>query len=484
VDDIETTGRWRRPDEPGVSVAGTLTYSSQGIRLSTAEPMITPERTQRLESFTLGTVSWPVVHGETDGGQIVTLLDAESRYSPFGTHMTRAQAALLGDRPVHVDAFVEVRMSFDWLTAWLSPPQIYDRGEFGDDPEMRVDLARHVLARAPVDDNTLEFVAGSQWRMDRDSAHVDRATYVSLTLAEPTTCREILDRHVRPMQDFLVVAMGRPVQLTGLHLRTSESDQSSPDDSKFVADELFEVKVPLIQRDVQSASGYGELHAYPSPVLLDGASLLQHAPKIMAGWNAVNDRNRTAVIRLNAQAYARFNYLGNQCAAVAQAFESLFMRECGTKQKTKAEHAERVKLVHDALTTAGLRDDIVSWATNVLRARNDKSFPERFAAVIALSGQLGTMLLDALPDLAEQLSGLRHTVSHGSATEGRPSVDDDQMRRMYFLKELGTWVMRTALLELSGAPVAAVAVKNPRVTEAVHQLQLLGDQGRRQAART
>jgi hypothetical protein len=230
------------------------------------------------------------------------------------------------------------------------------------------------------------------------------------------------------------------------------------------------VKVPLLQREPHASPDGGELNAYPSTVLLATEQFLAGAAKIMSGWYDVNRRNRTAVIRLNAQAYARFNYLGNQSAAVAQAFESLFLGECETKQKTKSEHEKRVEKVRNVLASADLDEDIVKWATAVVRSRNDKSFSERFADVIALSGELGSYLISAIPDLADKLTELRHKVSHGSATTDRPATNDPAVQRMYYLKELGTWIMRTALLELSGAAVAQRAVDNPFVTHAIAQL--------------
>jgi ApeA N-terminal domain 1 len=473
MDDLELTVRWSRPDAPEERFIGSLSYSKRGIVVTSDEPMVAGKRKDNGSvEYTLGTVSWPIVHGVADDGRFVTLLEAESQYGfPYGKHITRAHAALLGDRPVAADAFREVRMCFDWLTAWLEPPMIYDRGPDDDAPQMIVDLELKTVASVDLDGAAIAFMAGTTSHTSRHQISVTRETWVSVVPSEPKTWRQLLDEYVRPLQDFLVVALGRPVQLISLHLAVAGPPPITDDD--LWSAPFHDVKIPLIQREPQDMPGRGELNAYPSTVLLPTEQFLDQAVEIVRGWYDVNLRNRTAVIRLNAQAYARFNYLGNQSAAVAQAFESLFLGECETKQKTKSEHAERVAKVCKALTEAGLDSEVVSWATAVVQARNDKSFPERFADVIALSGQLGQYLTTKLPNLADQLTTLRHSVSHGSASSDRPSTNDPAIQRMYYLKEIGTWIMRTALLELSGAAVASKAVENPFVTHAVAQLVAL-----------
>jgi hypothetical protein len=461
VDEGTVEGVWWLPTAPSTRVYGRLSYGTQALRLVTNETLIAPERSAKAMTWNLGTVAWPIVHGETEANTAITLLGAESRYAPIGKHVTRAGCALLGPDVLERDAFAEVRLTFDWLTAWLCPPKIYDRGPHDDDTEMRVDLRRQSLCGVPVDSDHVEFMANAKWQLAHDAVEVQRSTYVGVRFGEPSSWREILEQHVRPLQDFLVVALGRPVQLTGMYLRPAVEPLS---------EDFYDVKLPLIQRDAVSETSYGHLHAFPSTVLLDGAEFLKHAEDIVPGWYDINARNRIAVIRLNAPAYARFNYLSNQCASVAQAFESLFMGECATKQKGRAAHAERVRQVQETLEAAKLDPEIVTWATNVVRARNDKSFSERFADVIGLASSFGSALVEDMPDLANDLTALRHAVAHGARTDGTGTLSGPDVDRMFYLKEIGTWIMRTALLELSGARVAASARTNARVTDAVAHL--------------
>ena len=50
-------------------------------------------------------------------------------------------------------------------------------------------------------------------------------------------------------------------------------------------------------------------------------------------------------------------------------------------------------------------------------------------------------------------------------------VDDPAIQRMFYLKEIGTWDTRTALLELSGAHVATNATNSPHVMHAMGESQ-------------
>ena len=362
METIDKRSSWGTARGSAPAVPGRLTINGGGIRLVTETPLAVAD--MDVAGLIGAVVELPIVHGETDAG-CISLLDAETVASPFGSSVTRAQAAVIGDAWVKSDAFVEARFSFDWLTAWLAPKSTYDRGEHDDDPILTADLAEQAPCDADAGRATVESVAATSWKAERNAVSVRRETYVRVFLPSALGWDAILRRYIRPLQDLLVVALGRPAQLTGTYLRPA----GQPDAP---AAALLELRTPLVHRADRGRPTYQQLHAYSNAVLLDDSEFVSNATTILSGWFVVIDKHRVAVMRLNGPSCAPFNYLDNQWAAVSEPMESLHMGLFAAREKTPAEHKARVAAVVAAMEAAGLDQAIQTWATKILESPNDK----------------------------------------------------------------------------------------------------------------
>jgi len=84
---------------------------------------------------------------------------------------------------------------------------------------------------------------------------------------------------------------------------------------------------------------------------------------------------------------------------------------------------------------AELDSQVVKWALNVLRGRNDKSVPTKIHELAQQTGAVGTAVLAADPDFAKTVASARVGVSHGGASKTLSRVEH------YWYGDVLTWVV-------------------------------------------
>jgi hypothetical protein len=161
----------------------------------------------------------PVVHGRLRDGRESTLLDVRGTdaSSPYGHVAERhSVAAALLPGLIEQDLFVEASCRFDGLSAWVDPdPMSEERG--GPDDRLVVRTARCVLAEAEHDGLTIRLVVGVEGTSGGDRVHLDQVCQLELQ-GPPSPLAVVVDRWVRPVQDFLVVVLGGPARLASLRV--------------------------------------------------------------------------------------------------------------------------------------------------------------------------------------------------------------------------------------------------------------------------
>jgi hypothetical protein len=445
---IETSARWWRPEfEEGV-VDGDLIVDSAGIRLELHEALQTPAVAENgQQTWSLGVWSYPVIHGAIRNGDAITLLDAEGILNPnlgkaASRESVRAAVCLTGDTWAESDAFTHARVEFDALNAWLGAPSILDEGN-GDRQLLTIDLKEHELGTATIGADQISFVTGATGTWASDNVDLKQHSAIRLTFAEPLGWEEIVTRHVRPLQDFLTVALGRPVNMTRLMLRPSTANER---------DGLLIARLILTQAGPTLVTA-ADVISYRAPTLLTGIDVAEIGWDIVANWYRVREKFRPVVTELNSPLYAPFNYGGVRYSAIVRAVEAAHLAlGLGGRDKTKNDHAKRVAAVIEAARAANVDEQTITWAGNVLATRNDKSFSTRIAEVVKQSGALGEQIESTLKTFSDDAAAARHTGAHG----GGAPADDGAVSQRHWRGDLLSWVLRVILLRESGVADADV----------------------------
>ena len=267
------------------------------------------------------------------------------------------------------DRFTRVQVVFDCLIPWAAPAGIA-RGEIGSD-DVSVDTRRITVDQAILGDRTrVRLCTGVEGRWDHSRVHLDQwaAFEVTSLVRKAKTIRGVLEDWVRPLQDLLVVSLGRPVRIDELAVCPRGQSGRTP---------LLDVACQLIQPRPGDLPRAADIGSYTAPTLLTYRDLTaRDAPvsfaELIPAWFGLHERLSDVVTGLCGPYYAPFIYSGHRYASTFQSAEALAHGIFDSKEKTRPEHRARVDAVAAALEISGLDTENLCWARRVLLSRNDK----------------------------------------------------------------------------------------------------------------
>lgn len=456
---FSSPGMFWLPSTPEYRVAGTLTYDAEGASLTVTgslEQFVLPEGGASVGVVRPEWKTLPVVHGELDDETLVTLLDVSG--TSFPTPMTvtvRASwdvAFVLRGAIVDCDLFEQAVFEFDGLMAWVNPAAVAEMASAGS---IKVDTSLTPLADATLKEGVscrlLSRGTGS-W----SDTQVDIKQSCMFEVTGPgTPIRTILNEWVRPMQDLLVVALGRPVRLTVLAVKPTATDSGS-----------LEAHFAAVQPATASAITRAEVQMFDSPTLLLCPDEPHERGALLQGWYTAWTEHRATIALLCGPYYAPFIYGEHRYASTFQAAEAYARQVFRASDKTRAEHAERVERVREVLSNSDLEEEVVGWVMSTIQTRNDKPLKNLIEELTQAAGELGGLLLQEVTNFSKHVARARTGVSHGAAGS------TDALRR-YWLGEALTWIVRVHILSRAGRPLedlAGKAVGNARVRRLVREL--------------
>jgi hypothetical protein len=242
---------------------------------------------------------------------------------------------------------------------------------------------------------------------------------------------------VRPLQDFLTVALGRSVRLTMFLLR--------PARGRVFAEVSFGV--------VQAAPGppptLGSVLSYSAPTLVTLADSPIPFSRLLARWYETSSKFHDVLVLLLAPYYAPFIFSDHRYASTFQSAEALANSLFAPSEKSKSAHRARVAAIVDAAVAANVDDEDISWARRVLQPRNDRPLADRISELVDSLGVIGERVLAACPRFAVFVARARVGVSH-PAQMGLSNVE------RYWLGDVLTWIVRAKMLIEAGLPLAEV----------------------------
>jgi ApeA N-terminal domain 1 len=442
MDVYSAEGMWWRPEASQQRVPGTLTSDEDGVELVVYGPLgpSIPSQDGVVKIEGSQWVATPAVHGRTRDGADITLLDVGGLMSlPVPSAEVRepytVAVACIGGH-FREDAFIEARAEFDWLDAWLDPPPIVDDNVTGARDEMVVRVGRSELARAEIVGGTLRLITGVAGREEPSAVHLDRRSAVSIELNEPQPWQTILDSWIRPFRDLVTISIGRPVRLTDLRLRPADASPRAP---------LCDARFGVVQAQRKASPSPQALLNYSAPTLVTGRDAGVPLQELLMAWYELWGREQEAIMHLVAPFHASFMYSQHKFGAAFQAIEALHHKPQFTgREMDRSSHQDRVAATVRAARAAGVDEDTVAWAENVLRSRNDKTLAQRIEDVVRSTGACGDAVLKAAPAFPSTVASERAGVSHPGAGRSLEAAD------RYWYGEVLTWIARTVLLAAAG----------------------------------
>lgn len=452
-------GQFWLPEQPKRRIPGTLSLSDDhGLMLLLHGDLwetVVPE-SGRLDVNGPVTNAAAVVHGlRHDDQKTVTLFEVRGSFWPMPLSMTYSRSqygvrlAMIGALFTD-DQFVSVDVEFDYLRAWAYPASRIER----DEPNViRVRSDNIQLAKVDLADEwNLLLYTGFVGSSGDDETSVREYCAFRITPPEPQPSRVLLDKCIQPLQDLLVISLGRPVALTGIRLKDCEPD---PHRAQVVDALLYHDQHSVAPPVTESLDHH--VQNYDTPTLLWAHSLAGNAlpmalPELLSRWFNSWEAQRGVLQLLLGPLLANIMPLEHRYSSTFQSAELLHNHlGLGSKDLSKQEHKKRQERVLEALNDAGLGAEDAQWAGSVLASRNDKSLAAKISDLLNSAGAVGLALREAVfdeggaPSFGKDASQLRGGVAH-------PSTPDSQLqeRRRVFVNAL-RWLVRghviAALLE-------------------------------------
>lgn len=446
-------------------MTGTFSFDGDQIRLELDDSLagaevddeVNSEHADEVEIET-GAVEHvhPVIHGHLKNHGDVTILNATGRnlYGFFSTGTPEtwtSWTALLG---THSDGsrFERATFSFDLLAAWTDPPALTSNVN----AQQLLDVEVSELERAQVGDVTVTLLSGWNGSYGARKVDVQRRCWIRLEGAT-FTANEVLSDWVAPIQDLLILLLGRSVRISTVSVR--QAGAPSHETSRLVFGGLRTGE----PADIESI----HLQGWGSPTLFMRHELPLSFNDLINGWMATWKRHRSAIVQSQSSFHAPFMYTESTYAARFLGMEQLGRKLHSGSQVPTPEHQERVAAVLDAAVAAGVKEAVVEWATRVLKNANNVPPRELIEKLLADEPELFDRLLEVEPAFAQRATMARNGVAHPGASKALT------VARRHWFGEVLLILVRVRLLIESGAPRASVhaaVVKRATLQHAVTQL--------------
>jgi hypothetical protein len=359
------------------------------------------------------------------------------------------------------DLFSEVWCSFDYLAAWVGVPSVSSH----EDDLVKVSFRPEELARASLDGACARLMMGVEGAAGDERVDLTRWTYFAMRPVEPATVEALVDRYSRPVQDLLVLCLGRPVRLTSIRLRPKDQE----DHREGLATCYFSTVQPAAARR-PPGNAAAAIESYPAPTILTMRNSPVPVGALLTRWFELWPSFQETLELLLSPLYAPFMYGEHGFASTFQGAEALH-KAVGlpTSDLSKVEHKARVQAVAEALDAADVRQEVSEWVARLIDGRNDKPLAGRIEDLVLSTGRVGEAVLAADPGFALAVTRARVGVSHGGVGSAKRKNLDPVDR--YWLGQVLRWVVRARLMmELLDEPEVA-----ERLVVERHSFQLAVD---------
>lgn len=453
-------------NSPDYRVSANLNFDGEAFTLSTDASLVQPKiPAGQGDPRTIDRVVHPVVLGRMRRLGEVTLLNVNrvSRrgLDPNAREEWSACAALLGSH-VGNPVFSRAAFSFDVLVSWANPPSLVNWDSPAGDT---IDLTRHELDRACVNESIVRLTADWAGEAGDDAVDVRRQCWLRVDLPS-LGLSDLLERWVGPLQDMLIILLGRPVRLTDL----SVVPVGGPDETENGATGRSS-SVRVVFGGLMAAPGtkvsWASLRNWGTPTMFVREDLPIGFGELVKGWFAARAEFSEAVALLCSPFYAPFMYSEQRYAAIFQSAEAAARLKYAGPERTKQKHRARVRAIVDAARAADVLDEDVGWAERVLRSRNDKTLAQLIGELLADIGVLGDKIIERDPEFAGTTASTRARVSH----PGGQAVTTEQR---YWYGEVLLWIMRARLATEAGLPLEGITAQildRGHFTQTVEQIE-------------
>jgi hypothetical protein len=451
VRDRTLEGYWWLPGGEDNKIAGILTYDGSEPSLQLLGAFRNPDERAPGGLSMEAVAGAPLIRGACEG-RAVTLLDCHERRSRVGSgavdgwrQTLRARIMLVGiwlDEPEE-QFFDRIGIGIDHLLPWAKQSGLV-RGfaqADGGPSSVTVSWKPVEALTAHVAEASIQLRLGGSTREDARADRTvesltERANLV-VTVPEPCSAEDLINRWTKPLQDLLTLAMGTPC---GLHeitlIRTDPPQPTSPDVAPPVRPLVVEAYLAPLYRAKPDEKAVADHQALFTLRDLEFADLLP-------AWFEVNERLGPVIGMLLGQRYMGKSFVENRLITAIAAAEGLHRRlEPDSEYVSRAEfEAMRAALIEV------VSPEHADWLAS--RLWNEPSLKQRLMQIV---DRLGADVVE--PFMPRPNRWARAATNARNVLVHRFDVDEPEGTltgpEMYALAELTASVITLILLQEIG----------------------------------
>jgi len=159
----------------------------------------------------------------------------------------------------------------------------------------------------------IRLVAGIKGHAGGNSVNVEQQVAFAVDIPS-TPSHAILNEWIRPLQDFLILALGRPVRLTNLRLRPTKAA---------LHDDMVRVSFEAIQPAPGPTASWSAIMSYTAPTLLTFADSPISFGDLLPRWFELRSELSEVFVLLHAPYYAPFMFSEHRYSSTFQSAEAL-----------------------------------------------------------------------------------------------------------------------------------------------------------------
>lgn len=229
MDSKTLKGEWWAPSNPEKRVAGIVQYVPSGSHAELFGILGDNESDKNLFQNSVEDLHQGIIHGETTDAEFVTIVDAiaDKRNNPdmlsdqgISSCKYQFSRVYIGGNFECEPKFSQYAVSFDGLVEWFKPSRIEVENQ-GNENEPN-DIISKYLVKEPrtldidLESAKVEFVFSHGTSTSLQQTKLTEDVSISIKLDEPIKYLEFKSEYLRPIQRYIALATGAPIQPTSI----------------------------------------------------------------------------------------------------------------------------------------------------------------------------------------------------------------------------------------------------------------------------
>lgn len=425
------SGEWWLPTQADRRIAGELEWTpTRSPVLSLSGSFETAARDDY--------PGYPLVHGKTQLGQPLTLIDGHQVSMPMLSQTLQqvaASHALVGTYlQSPADGFEMAWGTLDALGEWIGRSGLrHDLPDWDAPPGRVAAKAEYIMGEQPAvrltDGTTVQLRVTPGLKSSQYEVSLRQEAAVEFRPAELKSCAEMAT-YLRGFRDLLALITAYPVRVTGVLLCLPGSEPKS------------ERMVSWLARWSGPIVGERDPVAWHS-MLFNLVDASEYWETLLQRWYEKRDLLADALDLLLSLTDAPPTYLDTQLVLAAQSAEAYHRRNVRNVRWPKAQFK---KWKDEIVKACPIEDQ--ERIEELLRHSNEPTLHERLAELREKAAPALPILFDRYPNWADQTKDMRHAYTHRGSEKG-PAFD---LKDVYNMAEVTAFVVKACILLDLGVP--------------------------------